>query len=70
MDFPGGEEEARNEFLDALRQLERQTQLQRRGEIEAKIREKGLAGLSDVEKNELRALQATIDRGVARATEL
>src|SRR5690349_1550635 len=69
MDFPGGEEEARNEFLDALRQLERQTQLQRRGEIEAKIREKGLAGLSDVEKNELRALQATIDRGVARATE-
>jgi DNA primase len=65
MDFPGGADEARAEFLDALRQLERQTQLQRRGEIEAKIREKGLAGLSDVEKNELRALQATIDRGSA-----
>ena len=65
MEFPGGAEEARIEFLDALRQLERQTQLQRRGEIEAKIRASGLAGLSDVEKNELRALQATIDRGSA-----
>jgi len=63
VDFPGGEDEARAEFLDALRQLERQTQLQRRGEIEAKIREGGLAGLSELEKNELRALQATIDRG-------
>ena len=63
MDFPGGEQEARAEFLDALRQLERQTQLQRRGEIEAKIREGGIDGLSDLEKNELRALQATIDRG-------
>jgi DNA primase len=63
MDFPGGEDEARAEFVDALRQLERQTQLQRRGEIEAKIRETGLAGLSDLEKNELRALQSTIDRG-------
>ncbi len=63
MDFPGGEAEARAEFLDALRQLERQTQLQRRGEIEAKIREGGLAGLSELEKNELRALQATINRG-------
>ncbi len=65
MDFPGGEDEARTEFLDALRQLERQTQLQRRGEIEAKIREQGIAGLSDLEKNELRALQATIDRGAS-----
>ena len=63
MDFPGGEDEARAEFLDALRQLERQTQLQRRGEIEAKIREGGLAVLSELEKNELRTLQATIDRG-------
>jgi DNA primase len=67
MEFPGGEDEARAEFLDALRQLERQTQLQRRGEIEAKIREKGLDGLSDVEKNELRALKATIDRGATPA---
>jgi DNA primase len=63
MDFPGGEDEARAEFLDALRQLERQTQLQRRGEIEAKIRSAGLAALSETEKSELRALQSTIDRG-------
>ncbi len=65
VDFPGGEEEASAEFLDALRQLERQTQLQRRGEIEAKIRDGGLASLSDLEKNELRELQATIGRGAA-----
>ena len=63
MDFPGGEDEARAEFLDALRQLERQTQLQRRGEIEAKIRSAGLAALTETEKSELRALQSTIDRG-------
>jgi len=63
MDFPGGEDEARAEFLDALRQLERQTQLQRRGEIEAKIRDVGLLALSETEKSELRSLQATIDRG-------
>ncbi len=62
MDFPGGEDEARAEFLDALRQLERQTQLQRRGEIEAKIRDVGLLALSETEKSELRSLQATIDR--------
>jgi DNA primase len=63
MDFPGGEDEARAEFLDALRQLERQTQLQRRGEIEAKIRSGGLSSLSETEKSELRSLQSTIDRG-------
>jgi DNA primase len=62
MEFPGGDAEARAEFLDALRQLERQTRLQRRGEIEAKIREGGLAALSDVEKNELRELQAALGR--------
>ncbi|HVT31654.1 MAG TPA: DNA primase [Rhodanobacteraceae bacterium] len=62
MEFPGGDTEARTEFLDALRQLERQTRLQRRGEIEAKIREGGLAALSDVEKNELRELQAALGR--------
>jgi DNA primase len=62
MDFPGGEDEARTEFLDALRQLERQTQLQRRGEIEAKIRSAGLAALSETEKGELRSLQSSIDR--------
>jgi DNA primase len=60
MEFPGGDAEARTEFLDALRQLERQTRLQRRGEIEAKIRDGGLAALSDIEKNELRELQAAL----------
>jgi DNA primase len=60
MDFPGGAEEARAEFLDALRQLERQTRLQRRGEIEAKVRAGGFAVLSDLEKNELRELQAAL----------
>jgi len=65
MDFPGGEDEARAEFLDAVRQLERQTQLQRRGEIEAKIRSAGIAALSETEKSELRSLQSTIDRGGA-----
>jgi DNA primase len=62
MEFPGGDAEARAEFLDALRQLERQTRLQRRGEIEAKIRDGGLEALSDVEKNELRELQAALGR--------
>jgi DNA primase len=62
MEFPGGDAEARAEFLDALRQLERQTRLQRRGEIEAKIRDGGLAALSDVEKNELRELQSALGR--------
>ncbi|MGH8171768.1 MAG: DNA primase, partial [Rhodanobacteraceae bacterium] len=62
LDFPGGEIEARVEFLDALRQLERQTQLQRRGEIEARIRDGGITNLSETEKNELRELQATLGR--------
>jgi DNA primase len=69
MEFPGGADEARAEFLDALRQLERQTQLQRRGEIEAKIRDVGLPGLSEAEKSELRSLQATIDRSSMGRTE-
>ena len=54
MDFPGGEDEARAEFLGALRQLELQTQLQRREELQAKT----AGGLSDIEKKELRELLA------------
>jgi DNA primase len=54
MDFPGGEDEARAEFLGALRQLELQTQLQRREELQAKT----AGGLSDTEKKELRELLA------------
>jgi DNA primase len=54
MDFPGGEDEAHAEFLGALRQLELQTQLQRREELQAKT----AGGLSDTEKKELRELLA------------
>jgi len=64
-DFPGGEDEARAEFLDALRQLERQTQLQRRGEIEAKIRDAGIENLTDIEKNELRDLKTILGKAPA-----
>jgi DNA primase len=62
MDFPGGEGEARAEFVDALRQLEKQTTQQRRAEIEAKIRDGGLSTLSDAEKTELRELMAALGR--------
>ncbi|HKE46933.1 MAG TPA: DNA primase [Rhodanobacteraceae bacterium] len=53
MDFPGGTEEARLEFLDALRQLERQTVQQR---IDDLLVKQGAAGLGDAEKHELRNL--------------
>jgi DNA primase len=56
MEFPGGAEEARVEFLGALHQLERQTQLQRLSEIEAKSSEQGFDALTDLEKRELREL--------------
>jgi DNA primase len=62
MDFPGDEDGARAEFLDALRQLERQTQLQRRGEIEALIRDGGIEHLGEREKDELRELKSVLDR--------
>ena len=55
MDFPGGEDESRAEFIDALRQLERQTMQQRIDDLLAKQNE---AGLADTEKEELRALLA------------
>jgi len=55
MDFPVGEDETRAEFLDALRQLERQTQQQRIDDLLGKQNDGGLA---DAEKNELRALLA------------
>jgi DNA primase len=54
MEFPGGEDEWRNEFLDALAQLDRQTQRQRIDELVGK---QG-GGLSDPEKDELRRLLA------------
>jgi DNA primase len=54
MEFPGGEDEWKNEFLDALTQLDRQTQRQRMDELVGK---QG-GELSDAEKDELRRLLA------------
>ncbi len=51
MEFPGSEHEWRIEFLDALARLDRQTQIQRRNELEAR-----LGALSEAEKEELRSL--------------
>jgi DNA primase len=55
MDFPGGAEEARIEFVDALRQLEKQTVQQRIDDLMAK---QSAGGLADAEKHELRQLLA------------
>jgi DNA primase len=63
MEFPGGEDAWKSEFLDALGQLDRQTRLQRRGELEAKISAEGLATLSPEEKTELRELKKHIGMG-------
>jgi DNA primase len=52
MDFPGSEHEWRTDFLTALTRLDRQTQIQRRDELDAK----GLSNLTPVEKEELRGL--------------
>ena len=51
MEFPGGEDEWRAEFLDALGQLDRRTRQQRLDELQAR-----LAELGDTEKQELRHL--------------
>ena len=55
VDFPGGESEARAEFVDAIAQLERQTTQQRLDDLSRKQAEGPLA---DEEKQELRALLA------------
>ena len=57
-EFPGGEDEARNEFVDAIAQLERQTTRQRRDDLTRKSAE-GM--LDDDEKQELRRLAADRD---------
>jgi DNA primase len=57
MEFPGDAEALQSEFLDALAQLDRQTQQQRRAELDAKISASGLSALSAEEKTELRELQ-------------
>jgi DNA primase len=53
MEFPGGEDEWRAEFLAALAQLDRQTLQQRFDELAAK---KDQSGLGADEKDELRRL--------------
>jgi len=63
IEFPGGEDEARAEFLDALRQLARQTEQQRLGELEIKVREGGFESLGAEEKHELRELMVLLGRG-------
>jgi DNA primase len=57
--FPGEEAAWRHELIDALAQLDRQVSQQRIEELQARIREVGMSGLSDIEKAELRELHAT-----------
>jgi DNA primase len=56
--FPGEVAAWRSEFLDALAQLDKQTRQQRVEELQARINEVGMSGLSDSEKAELRELHA------------
>jgi DNA primase len=58
MEFPGSEHEWRVEFLGALARLDRQTQIQRRADLDQKANSEGLANLSADEKDELRRLQS------------
>jgi DNA primase len=60
MEFPGGEDGWRAEFFDALKQLDRQTHIQRRGELDTRVREGGIGNLSAEEKDELRGLKMTL----------
>ncbi|MEO5561617.1 MAG: DNA primase [Dokdonella sp.] len=59
MEFPGGDEESRAEFLGAVRQLDRQTESQRRSDLQQRVKEleeKGATGLAEEERSELREL--------------
>ena len=56
--FPGEAATLRQEFLDALAQLDKQTRQQRLDELQARINEVGMSGLGDAEKAELRDLHA------------
>ncbi len=55
MDFPGGEDNAREEFLGAIRQLDRQTEAQRRSDLQLRLKDDA-AGLTEEERTELRLL--------------
>ncbi|MEO7431598.1 MAG: DNA primase [Dokdonella sp.] len=61
MEFPGGMDEARTEFLDATAQLERQTRNQRLDDL---CRQQEESALSDDEKQELRSLLVAKGMGV------
>ncbi|NCT68506.1 MAG: DNA primase [Rhodanobacteraceae bacterium] len=56
-EFPGGEDAARAEFVDAIAQLERQTRRQR---LEDLRRQQAEAALSEAQKQELRELLAQV----------
>jgi DNA primase len=56
--LPGIDANWRAELLDNVAQLERLMHAQRVEELQARIAEVGMSGLSEVEKNELRELQA------------
>jgi len=56
VDFPGGEDEARAEFVDAIAQLERQTAQQQLDDL---LRKQAEASLTDEDKAELRRLLAS-----------
>ena len=57
MEFQGSEEHQRTDFLEALAKLDRETQIQRRDELDAKAAAAGVASLSEDEKRELRELK-------------
>ncbi|MBS0569846.1 MAG: DNA primase [Proteobacteria bacterium] len=63
LDFPGEDDALRAEFVDAIRQLDRQTIQQRRSELDAKVAELGLSALNAEEKTELRELQKQLSGG-------
>jgi DNA primase len=63
MEFPGGEDACRAEFFDALKQLDRQTQIQRRDELDMRVRSDGISSLSAEEKDELRGLKLAVSAG-------
>lgn len=57
--MPGDEDKWRDEFLDAMAQLDRATLQQRIDELQAQVTEGGFAALSAEQKAELRELQLT-----------
>ena len=57
MEFQGSDEHVRTDFLEALAKLDRETQIQRRSELDAKVGATGFISLSEEEKRELRELQ-------------